>query len=153
MWPGATSERILGRLSLVKQCNVLFMAWLPYSRGVLQEDGTFRVVAAEAGANGGAGGGRRQGGGRGGLKQGGGGIGTAGSGNGTGGGGGGGSGGAGCQDAVAWVAAPGSGEWLAVRTLGGRSVVTGGLLCLTREGGGGYGAGSVRGLLLLIGPP
>ncbi|GLC59853.1 hypothetical protein PLESTB_001542900 [Pleodorina starrii] len=51
VWPcGARSERILGRLSLVKQCNVLFMAWLPYSRGVLQQDGTFRVTAAQAAA-------------------------------------------------------------------------------------------------------
>ncbi|GFR42982.1 hypothetical protein Agub_g3981 [Astrephomene gubernaculifera] len=51
VWPGARSERILGRLSLVKQCGVLFMAWLPYSRGVLQADGTFRVVAADADAD------------------------------------------------------------------------------------------------------
>ncbi|GIL71169.1 hypothetical protein Vretifemale_1776 [Volvox reticuliferus] len=50
VWPGARAERILGRLSLVKQCNVLFMAWLPYSRGILQEDGTFQVTKAEAAA-------------------------------------------------------------------------------------------------------
>ncbi|GIL66599.1 hypothetical protein Vafri_20088 [Volvox africanus] len=51
VWPGARTERILGRLSLVKQCNVLFMAWLPYSRGILQEDGTFQVTKAEAAAH------------------------------------------------------------------------------------------------------
>ncbi len=47
VWP-SRSERILGRLSLVKQCHVMFLAWLPYSRGTLQPDGTFRVTAAAA---------------------------------------------------------------------------------------------------------
>ncbi|KAG2485090.1 hypothetical protein HYH03_016187 [Edaphochlamys debaryana] len=50
VWPGPRSERITGRLSLVKQCGVLFMAWLPYSRGILMEDGTFRVAAGPAAA-------------------------------------------------------------------------------------------------------
>eukprot|EP00798_Chlamydomonas_sp_ICE-L_P015220 gene15220-21299_t len=40
VWP-TRNERIMGRLSLVKQHNVTFMAWLPYSRGTLREDGTF----------------------------------------------------------------------------------------------------------------
>ncbi len=35
------SERIMGRLTLVKQHCVIFLAWLPYSRGSLNQDGTF----------------------------------------------------------------------------------------------------------------
>ncbi|GMH45319.1 hypothetical protein BSKO_13276 [Bryopsis sp. KO-2023] len=35
--------KIAGRLSLVKQRMVLFMAWLPYSKGTLNEDGTFQL--------------------------------------------------------------------------------------------------------------
>ncbi len=35
------SERIMGRLTLVKQHCVIFLAWLPYSRGSLHQDGTF----------------------------------------------------------------------------------------------------------------
>ena len=51
VWPSRT-ERIMGRLSLVKQHCVLFMAWLPYSRGTLQEDGTFKCTAVAAAAHG-----------------------------------------------------------------------------------------------------
>lgn len=51
VWP-SRSERIMGRLSLVSQHTVLFLAWLPYSRGTLQEDGTFKVTAVPAGAGG-----------------------------------------------------------------------------------------------------
>lgn len=35
------NEKILGRLSLIKQHRVVFLAWLPYSNGSLKEDGTF----------------------------------------------------------------------------------------------------------------
>ena len=49
VWPGPRAPRIPGRLSLVKQAGVLFLAWLPYSRGCLQQDGSFRVVPAAAG--------------------------------------------------------------------------------------------------------
>ena len=44
-------ERILGRLSLIKQARVMFLAWLPYSPGSLLPDGTFlppTVVASPA---------------------------------------------------------------------------------------------------------
>ena len=44
VWPSRDSgSRIMGRLSLVKQHSVLFMAWLPYSQGALNEDGTFQL--------------------------------------------------------------------------------------------------------------
>lgn len=68
VWP-SRSERILGRLSLVKQCHVMFLAWLPYSRGTLQPDGTFRVTAAAATGTSTAAAGRRGGGGGGGARS------------------------------------------------------------------------------------
>ena len=37
------SHHIMGRLSLVKQHGVLFLAWLPYSRGSLGQDGSFQA--------------------------------------------------------------------------------------------------------------
>jgi hypothetical protein len=37
------SQHIMGRLSLVKQHGVLFLAWLPYSRGSLGQDGSFQA--------------------------------------------------------------------------------------------------------------
>ena len=40
VWP-ARDERIMGRLSLIMQHSVLFLAWLPYSQGQLRKDGTF----------------------------------------------------------------------------------------------------------------
>ena len=40
VWPART-ERIMGRLSLINQHSVLFLAWLPYSEGLLKKDGTF----------------------------------------------------------------------------------------------------------------
>lgn len=44
VWPSRdSSSRIMGRLSLVKQHSVLFIAWLPYSQGALNEDGTFQL--------------------------------------------------------------------------------------------------------------
>ncbi|CAD7699808.1 unnamed protein product [Ostreobium quekettii] len=44
VWPSRdVSSRIMGRLSLVKQHSVLFIAWLPYSKGALNEDGTFQL--------------------------------------------------------------------------------------------------------------
>jgi hypothetical protein len=39
------NECIKGRLSLVKQHHVMFLAWLPYNHGALQEDGTFQLDA------------------------------------------------------------------------------------------------------------
>ncbi|KAK9814540.1 hypothetical protein WJX72_007608 [[Myrmecia] bisecta] len=44
VWP-TKSERIMGRLSLIKQHRVMFLAWLPYSNGSLNEDGTFQLPA------------------------------------------------------------------------------------------------------------
>jgi len=40
----ARSQHITGRLSLVKQHGVLFLAWLPYSAGSLGQDGSFQVA-------------------------------------------------------------------------------------------------------------
>ncbi|KAL3149387.1 hypothetical protein ABBQ32_002188 [Trebouxia sp. C0010 RCD-2024] len=40
VWPTKT-QRIMGRLSLIKQHQVMFLAWLPYSQGSLNGDGTF----------------------------------------------------------------------------------------------------------------
>jgi hypothetical protein len=37
----AKRERIMGRLSLIRQSRVMFLAWLPYSPGSLLPDGTF----------------------------------------------------------------------------------------------------------------
>ena len=37
----ARRERIMGRLSLIRQSRVMFLAWLPYSPGSLLPDGTF----------------------------------------------------------------------------------------------------------------
>ncbi|KAK9918155.1 hypothetical protein WJX75_001762 [Coccomyxa subellipsoidea] len=45
----AKNERIMGRMSLIKQNRVMFLAWLPYSPGSLLPDGTFHsppIVAA-----------------------------------------------------------------------------------------------------------
>ena len=39
------NECIKGRLSLVKQHHVMFLAWLPYNHGALQQDGTFQLDA------------------------------------------------------------------------------------------------------------
>ena len=39
----AKNERIMGRLSLIKQNRVMFLAWLPYSPGSLLPDGTFHT--------------------------------------------------------------------------------------------------------------
>ena len=44
VWPTKT-ERIMGRLSLIEQHQVLFLAWLPYGPGMLNEDGTWQQVA------------------------------------------------------------------------------------------------------------
>lgn len=46
VWP-CRAERITGRLSLVKQHCVVFLAWLPYSRGSVLEDGSFQVNATK----------------------------------------------------------------------------------------------------------
>lgn len=46
VWP-TRAERIMGRLSLVKQHCVMFLAWLPYSRGSVLEDGTFQVTTTK----------------------------------------------------------------------------------------------------------
>lgn len=40
VWP-TKNQRIMGRLSLIKQHQVMFLAWLPYSPGSLNSDGTF----------------------------------------------------------------------------------------------------------------
>lgn len=40
-FPTPTAVVLAGRLSLVTQHRVLFLAWLPYAKGVLREDGTF----------------------------------------------------------------------------------------------------------------
>ena len=40
VWP-TKNQRIMGRLSLIKQHQVMFLAWLPYSQGSLNSDGTF----------------------------------------------------------------------------------------------------------------
>lgn len=42
IWPSKDC-RILGRLSLLKHQAILFLAWMPYSRGALNEDGTFQL--------------------------------------------------------------------------------------------------------------
>ena len=45
VWPTKTAC-ILGRLSLIKQHSVMFLAWLPYSPGTLQQDGSFAQAAS-----------------------------------------------------------------------------------------------------------
>ena len=47
VWP-AKDERIMGRLSLIMQHSVLFLAWLPYSQGQLRKDGTFLGTPGDA---------------------------------------------------------------------------------------------------------
>ncbi|MEW5299530.1 MAG: hypothetical protein WDW36_002538 [Sanguina aurantia] len=47
VWP-CRGVRITGRLSLVRQHCVTFLAWLPYSRGTLRPDGTYHVAAYQA---------------------------------------------------------------------------------------------------------
>lgn len=42
------SEAIAGRLSILRQQRMVFLAWLPYSQGCLQEDGTFQPPADAA---------------------------------------------------------------------------------------------------------
>ena len=44
VWP-TKNQRIMGRLSLIKQHQVMFLAWLPYSQGSLNKDGTFQSAA------------------------------------------------------------------------------------------------------------
>ena len=44
VWP-TKNQRIMGRLSLIKQHQVMFLAWLPYSQGSLNKDGTFYLSA------------------------------------------------------------------------------------------------------------
>ncbi len=39
----ARKERIMGRLSLIKQNHVIFLAWLPNSAGSMLPDGTFHT--------------------------------------------------------------------------------------------------------------
>ncbi len=39
------SEAIAGRLSILRQQRMVFLTWLPYSQGCLQEDGTFQPPA------------------------------------------------------------------------------------------------------------
>ena len=39
----ARKERIMGRLSLIKQNDVIFLAWLPNSGGSMLPDGTFHT--------------------------------------------------------------------------------------------------------------
>lgn len=46
VWP-RKHEKILGRLSLVKQHRVIFLAWLPYSQGHLTETGNFTEVVED----------------------------------------------------------------------------------------------------------
>ena len=41
VWP-TKNQRIMGRLSLIKQHQVMFLAWLPYSQGSINKDGTFQ---------------------------------------------------------------------------------------------------------------
>ena len=43
MWP-TKKLRIMGQLSLIKQHAVLFLAWLPYSQGVLNPEGDSELV-------------------------------------------------------------------------------------------------------------
>ena len=40
----ARKERIVGRLSLIKQNHVIFLAWLPNSAGSMLPDGTFHTA-------------------------------------------------------------------------------------------------------------
>jgi len=47
VWP-TRSERIVGRLSLIRQHRVLFLSWLPYAPGALAPDGVFTPVPADA---------------------------------------------------------------------------------------------------------
>lgn len=49
VWPSRT-RRILGRLSLVKQHAVLFLAWLPYSIAPPPAAAAVAAAAAEAAA-------------------------------------------------------------------------------------------------------
>ncbi|KAJ9533107.1 hypothetical protein QJQ45_018203, partial [Haematococcus lacustris] len=48
VWP-ERRERIQGRLSLIKQHHVLFLAWLPYGHGRLEEDGSFTPLPGARG--------------------------------------------------------------------------------------------------------
>lgn len=51
----AKNERIMGRLSLIKQNRVMFLAWLPYPPGCVMPDGSFQsdpVVASAPTARG-----------------------------------------------------------------------------------------------------
>lgn len=43
VWP-TRRETIEGRLTLIKQHQVMFLAWLPYTLGTLNQDGTFNVL-------------------------------------------------------------------------------------------------------------
>jgi hypothetical protein len=43
VWP-TSRKNIDGRLTLIKQDQVMFLAWLPYTLGTLNEDGTFNVT-------------------------------------------------------------------------------------------------------------
>ena len=43
VWPTKT-ERITGRLRLIKQHRVLFLSWLPYSAGGLLPDGALHEL-------------------------------------------------------------------------------------------------------------
>lgn len=47
VWP-TRSERIVGRLSLIRQHRVLFLSWLPYAPGALAPDGVFTPTPADA---------------------------------------------------------------------------------------------------------
>ena len=40
----ARKDRIMGRLSLIKQNHVIFLAWLPNSAGSMLPDGTFHTT-------------------------------------------------------------------------------------------------------------
>ena len=46
VWP-TRSERIVGRLSLIRQHRVLFLSWLPYAPGALAPDGVFTPTPAD----------------------------------------------------------------------------------------------------------
>lgn len=43
MWP-TRRDHIDGRLTLIKQHSVMFLAWLPYTHGTLNQDGTFSAT-------------------------------------------------------------------------------------------------------------
>lgn len=46
VWP-SRSARIMGRLTLTRQHRVIFLSWLPYCNGTVNQDGTFRSQGAE----------------------------------------------------------------------------------------------------------